>query len=96
MLSVESLKMNIAERVRARRLEKNFTQRSFAKRAGIGYDAYRAFESTGDTSFQNLLLIAFVLGEEDIFMTMFTQKKYQSIDDVIRQKEEKTRKRASR
>jgi transcriptional regulator with XRE-family HTH domain len=95
MITVESIYKSIAQRVRARRLEKNLTQKAFAKRAGVGYDAYRSFESTGDTSLRNLILIAFVLGDEDVFESMFTKKSYQSIDEVIRQKESKTRKRAS-
>lgn len=93
--NLESISYGIAERVRARRLEKNLTQKAFAKRAGIGYDAYRSFESTGDTTLRNLILIAFVLGDEDIFSSMFTKKSYQSIDEVISLKEIKKRKRAS-
>ncbi len=95
MMSVESVYKSIAQRVRTRRLEKNLTQKAFAKRAGVGYDAYRSFESTGDTSLRNLILIAFVLGDEDVFESIFTKKSYQSIDEIIRQKESKTRKRAS-
>lgn len=37
------------------------TQKDFAKRAGVGHDAYRKFENTGDITLRNLVLCAFAL-----------------------------------
>ena len=40
-ISSDTILKGIAEKVKERRLEKNLTQKAFAKRAGVGYDAYR-------------------------------------------------------
>ena len=44
-----------------RRLERNITQKAFAKRAGVGYDAYRKFENTGEITLLNLVLLLLLL-----------------------------------
>ena len=58
--SVHGVLAGIAQRLKSRRLEKNFSQKDFAKRAGIGYDAYLRFENTGEITLRNLVLCAIV------------------------------------
>jgi len=86
----------IATRVKERRLEKNFTQKAFAKRAGVGYDAYRKFENTGEITLHNLVSCAVILDSTDEFSKLFSIKSYQSIDELLERKETKIRKRGSR
>jgi transcriptional regulator with XRE-family HTH domain len=95
-LSPSLITKGIAERVRARRLELNLTQRSFANRAGVGYDAYRRFESSGDITLNNLVLCAVALDDVEGFLTLFTKKSYQSVDELLKISEVKKRKRGSR
>ena len=95
-VSPDSILKDIAERVKERRLESNLTQKAFAKRAGVGYDAYRKFENTGDITLRNLVLCAIVLDDIDDFSDLFTKKSYQSIDDLLNMKDAKKRKRGSR
>jgi transcriptional regulator with XRE-family HTH domain len=94
--SADSILHGIALRVKERRLERNFTQKAFAKRSGLGYDAYRKFELSGEITFRNLLLCAIALGDADGFSTLFTKKTYQSIDQLLKMQEEKKRKRGSK
>jgi len=93
--NVATVLLHLAQRVKQRRLEMNLTQKNFAKRAGVGYDAYRRFENNGEITLRNLVLCAMVLDEVDAFNELFTQVKYQSIQDVIDEKKAKIRKRAS-
>ena len=86
----------IAERVKGRRLERNLTQKAFAKRAGVGYDAYRKFENTGEITLRNLVLCAVALDDTEDFNKLFTKKSYQSIDELLKTQEVKKRKRGSR
>lgn len=86
----------IALRVKERRLERNLTQKAFAKRSGIGYDAFRKFENTGEITLRNLILCAFALDEIESFTSLFIKKSYQSIDELININEAKKRKRGSR
>ena len=91
----DSILHEIAQRIKERRLERNLTQKAFAKRAGIGYDAYRRFESTGDITLRNLILCAIILNDTDCFADLFTQKTYQSIDELLKLREVKRRERGS-
>jgi transcriptional regulator with XRE-family HTH domain len=91
--SPDSILIKIAGRVKDKRLERNLTQKAFAKRAGVGYDAYRKFENTGEITLRNLVLCAVVLDEIDAFAELFTKRTYQSTDELLKMQREKKRKR---
>lgn len=75
--------IQIASRVRTRRLDLNLTQEGLASRAGIKFATYRRFEQTGEISLRGLLQIGFALNCLDEFNALFAQKQYQSLDDVL-------------
>jgi transcriptional regulator with XRE-family HTH domain len=81
----------IAERVKARRLERDLTQKAFAARAGMGYDAYRKFESTGEISLRNLVQCALVLDQLEGFNNLFTTRQYTSLDALVKSQQTKQR-----
>ena len=95
-MNPDAISREIAARVKAQRLERNLTQKAFAKRAGVGYDAYRRFENTGEITLWNLILCAIALDDAEIFNTLFLNKSYQSIDDLLNTQFIKKRKRGSR
>lgn len=73
----------VAGRVKERRLEQNLTQEGMALRAGLKLPTYRRFERTGEISFKGLLQIAFALNVLVDFNALFSQRQYQSLDEVI-------------
>lgn len=75
--------LQIAARVKARRLELNLTQEGLASRAGVKFATYRRFEQTGEISLRGLLQVGFALNCLDEFNGLFAQKQYQSLDDVL-------------
>ena len=75
--------LQIAARVKARRLELNLTQQGLASRAGVKFATYRRFEQTGEISLRGLLQVGFALNCLDEFNDLFAQKQYQSLDDVL-------------
>jgi len=79
----------IAKNVKERRLEMNLTQEGLSMRAGIKVPTYRRFERTGEISLRGLLQIAFALNALRDFEVLFTQKQYQSLDDVLAEGESK-------
>lgn len=93
--SPQNISKAIAERMKERRLELNLTQKAFSKKTGVGYDALRKFENTGEINLKNLILCAIVLNETEKFSELFTLKSYQSIDEILQSKTTKKRKRAS-
>ena len=94
--SVHEVLNSIAQRLKSRRLEKNFSQKDFAKRAGVGYDAYLRFENTGEITLRNLVLCAIALDEVESLNTLFTKKSYVSIDEILKEKVQVKRQRASK
>ena len=87
------LMSGIAQRVKQRRLEKGWTQKMLAAKAGLSLPSYRRFESSGEISMRSLVMLAFALDMTDQFETLFSSKTYQSIDDIVKSEQTKQRKR---
>lgn len=87
--------VQIAARVKARRLELNLTQEGLAARAGVKFATYRRFEQTGEISLKGLLQIGFALNALSDFDLLFAQKQYLSLDDVLNE-QNVTRKRGKK
>ncbi|WP_298074982.1 helix-turn-helix transcriptional regulator [uncultured Bacteroides sp.] len=85
----QDVAMHIARQVKARRLEMNLTQEGLCVRAGIKLPTYRRFERIGEISLKGLLQIAFALNALNDFEALFTQKQYQSLDEVLAETEVK-------
>ncbi len=79
--------MQIADRVKARRLELNLTREGLAARAGLKFSTYRRFEQTGEISLRGLLQIGFALNALAEFDTLFGQRQYQTLDDVLNEQD---------
>ena len=73
--SPSDIALQIAARVKTRRLELDLTQEGFA--------TYRRFEQTGEISLRGLLQVGFALNALSEFDALFAQKQYQSLDDVL-------------
>ena len=78
-----NIAMQIAARVKTRRLELNLTQDGLATRAGVKFATYRRFEQTGEISLRGLFQIGFALNVLSDFDALFAQKQYMSLDDVL-------------
>lgn len=87
--------VQIAARVKARRLELNLTQEGLAARAGVKFATYRRFEQTGEISLKGLLQIGFALNTLSEFDALFARKQYQSLNDVLNE-QSVTRKRGKK
>lgn len=81
--SPSEVALQIASRVKARRLELDLTQEGLATRAGVKFATYRRFEQTGEISLRGLLQVGFALNALSEFDALFAQKQYQSLDDVL-------------
>ena len=69
------LMSGIAQRVKQRRLEKGWTQKMLAAKAGLSLPSYRRFESSGEISVRSLVMLAFALDMTDEFETLFRDRK---------------------
>ena len=95
VLSPSEIALQIAARVKTRRLELNLTQEGMAAGAGLKFATYRRFEQTGEISLKGLLQIGFALNVLSEFDVLFAQKQYQSLDDVLKE-QSVTRKRGKK
>ena len=84
----------IAVKAKQLRLAMNITQQQLASKSGVSLGSIKRFEGTGKISLQNLLQLAVVLDAVDDFLQLFPQKKYSTIDELIKQNKTKTRSRA--
>lgn len=91
-----SIAIDIAARIKARRLEKNWTQKLLAAKAGIAFSTYRRFEMTGEIAFTSLVKVAFALDLEYDFDNLFTKRIYSSIDEIVNDKNATKRKRGGK
>ena len=82
----------LAARVKARQLELNLTQEGMAIRAGITFASYRRFEQTAESSLRGLLQVAFALDALSDFNALFSQRRYETLEDVLNE-QNLTRKR---
>jgi len=91
-----AIALRVAGNLRQRRLSMNLTQQAMAKRSGVSLGSLKRFENQGEISLKNLLRLAVSLNATDEFLSLFEQPVYQSVEDVVRAKYIKTRKRGRR
>lgn len=94
--NADTVLKNISAKVKARRLEMNLTQEGLASRAGISYGTYRRFETSGEISLRNLVMVAMALNAADDFDNIFSTPTYQSINDLTALNKISNRKRGKK
>jgi len=92
----EDVLEQLAERVRALRLEFAWKQSTLAERAGVSLPTVARYERTGRTSLENLLRICHALGRLDEFAALLEPAPAASLDALERAAEKPGRKRGAR
>lgn len=89
---------NVAKNMRSLRLSKGLTQQGLANRSGVRLSSLRKFEQKGLISLESFFKLASALECLDklIEATKPEDSAFLSIDDVLKQKEDKTPKRGWR
>lgn len=75
---------NMAARVKRNRLELNLSQNALAIRSGVSLGSLKRFEHNGEISLKSLVMLAIALDATQEFALLFSQKKYQSIDELLK------------
>lgn len=91
--SSSAIAKKIAMRVREKRLFLNLSQQALSKKSGVSLGSLKRFETTFEISLNNLLKLAVTLQSTEEFLNLFPAKNNQSIDDILKQKQTKKRKR---
>lgn len=74
--------LELADRVRDRRLARGWTQAELAERAGLALPTLKLFEQTGQISLDRLLRIASALGALEDFRTPFAPPPPRSLEEI--------------
>ncbi len=72
-----------AAREKMLRKRRKMTQAELSTRSGVSLASVKRFEQTGEISFVSLIKIADVLDDVDAIDSLFTQREYRSIQEVI-------------
>lgn len=83
IITSEDIILVLAGNIKQRRLELNLTQQGFATRAGLKLETYRRFERTGNISLKGFAKIVSVIGGESQLQSLFSERVYRKLDDVI-------------
>jgi len=94
LLNEHIFQETIAQRVKAIRLEHNWTQAEVAKRSGVTLGSLRRFEQTGEISLGNLYRISAALLRLNDWNHLFQPKPIRTIEEIERLNNSRPRKRA--
>lgn len=83
-MSPEGAALEVARRVKKRRLIDNYSRKTLADRSGVSEPSIKRFETTGEIAFLSLLKLAFTLDCMQEFDGVFMPKEIVSIQDVTK------------
>jgi transcriptional regulator with XRE-family HTH domain len=96
LLTPEDTAYQLAKKVRALRLARNWKQATLAERSGVTLASLRRFERTGQASLQNLLKLVFAMGRLDEFEPLLQPPDAGSITELEAAHKVHTPKRGSK
>ncbi len=81
--SPKDIAKEFVEKIKHQRKMLKITQVQLAKKSGVSLGSIKRFESKYEISLNSLIKILIALNLEKDFENLFTQKTYNSIDEVI-------------
>ena len=90
----QAISKKIAKRVKHNRLLLNLSQVKLSKKSGVSLGSLKRFENQYKISLAHLLQLALALDMLHEFQHLFPENNYSGIDDIIKSKKTKDRKRA--
>ena len=92
----EDISMDIANDFRKRRIEKELTREEVAEKAGISVSNIVRFEQKGLISLGNLIELAIAMGYVSEIKQIFSQPKYQTMEELTQIRKNSNKKRVSK
>ena len=94
--NADDISMDIANDFRRRRIEKNLTREEIADKAGIAVSNIVRFEQKGLISLKNLIELAISMGYVSEIKQIFSQPKYQTMEELTEIRKNSNKKRVSK
>ncbi|MDO5016994.1 MAG: helix-turn-helix transcriptional regulator [Porphyromonas sp.] len=94
-ISASDIQKKLSANCRARRLEKNMSQKMLSVVSGVPLSTVQRFEHIGEISLASFVKIGRALGYAEELTALMDQPKYDTIDDMVRINKNKERKRGT-
>ena len=88
--TAEDIDRILAKRLKDIRKRKKLSQEDLAYKSGVSLGSLKRFESTGKISLLSFTKLAKVLGYSDDIEDLFTEPRYESIEEVINERKQET------
>jgi transcriptional regulator with XRE-family HTH domain len=79
----EDMALELASRVKDRRLAQSLTQEGLANRSGVPLGTLKKFERTGQIAFVSFVRLVTALGDEAALENLLLKRKFETLDDVL-------------
>ncbi|QDQ29407.1 helix-turn-helix transcriptional regulator [Chitinimonas arctica] len=92
MVTPQEMLLELAEKLRAKRLSLNLSQQTLSAKSGVSYGVLKKFERTGQISLESLLKLAFAVNSLDDFKNVFELPKPEeafSLDELMQENKRK-------
>lgn len=88
--TAEEMNEKLAQRIKGIRKRKSISQEQLSQLSGVSYGSIKRFENSGKISLLSLTKLAIALNCADEIRELFTNVPYQSIEEVIHERNEST------
>lgn len=88
--TAEEMNEKLAQRIKGIRKRKSISQEQLSQLSGVSYGSIKRFENSGKISLLSLTKLAIALNCADEIRELFTNVSYQSIEEVIHERNEST------
>ena len=83
MLPSKDIALEIAARLRKRRLAQQLTQEGLARRSGVALGTLKKFERSGQIAFTSFIQLAIALQDERALENLFGEQQFKTLDDIL-------------
>ena len=83
MLSSTEIVLEMAARLKKRRLAQNLTQEGLVRRSGVPLGTLKKFERSGRISLRSFLQLAIALKDERALQNLLLEPEFKTLDDVL-------------
>lgn len=83
IMSSEDISLELADRIKNRRLSQNLTLEGLAQRSGVPLGTLKKFERTGQIAFVSFIRLAVALKDEAALEKLLLEQKFKTLNDVL-------------
>ena len=91
ILSSEDITLELAFRVKSRRLAQSLTQEGLANRSGVPFGTLKKFEHSGQIALTSFIRLVTALGDESALENLLLEQEFQTLDEVLGDKKKPKR-----